>query len=126
LSRDGLFKNKKVHRLVAQTFIPNIKNLPQVNHGDGNKQNNFVDNLEWCTNEENQLHAIEYLGVNKNKARGEKHGSNKLKEYQIIEIKELLKEGKLTQQRIANLYNVSRRTIGYIKSGKIWSYITID
>lgn len=53
------FINKifSIHRLVAKTFIPNPKNLPQINHKDGNKSNNNIDNLEWCTNEENQIHS---------------------------------------------------------------------
>lgn len=49
----------KVHREIAKAFIPNPNNLPQVNHKDGNKSNNSVDNLEWITNRDNAHHAIE-------------------------------------------------------------------
>lgn len=59
-------KNKKmktmtVHRIVALTFIPNPMNLPVINHKDGNKLNNNIDNLEWATLSENTLHAVNVI-----------------------------------------------------------------
>jgi hypothetical protein len=47
-----------MHRLIAETFTENPQNLPQVNHIDGNKQNNALENLEWVSSSENQIHAI--------------------------------------------------------------------
>lgn len=60
--KNGKWRNMYIHRLVAKAFIPNPENKPQINHIDGNPANNHVDNLEWCTNSENQLHKCRVLG----------------------------------------------------------------
>ncbi|MFA5528306.1 MAG: NUMOD4 domain-containing protein [Peptostreptococcales bacterium] len=65
LFKFGKAKQYSIHRLVADAFIPNPKNKPQVNHMDGNKENNIVSNLEWVTSKENTYHAFEIGLINK-------------------------------------------------------------
>lgn len=61
LSNAGKRHGKSVHRLVAEAFIPNPDNKPQINHRDGNKSNNKINNLEWNTGSENTIHAYRKL-----------------------------------------------------------------
>lgn len=63
LSKERNIKRQLLHRIVAMAFLPNPDNLPEVNHKDGNKKNNCVDNLEWVTRTENAIHAWEH-GLN--------------------------------------------------------------
>ena len=72
-----------IHRLVAEKYIPNPENKPQVNHKDGNKLNNCVDNLEWVTNQENRNHAVD----NDLQVTGERCSWAKLTEENVKEIR---------------------------------------
>lgn len=69
LCKDGLHNTTLVHRIVALNFIPNPDSKLQVNHIDGNKHNNMVSNLEWCTGKENMKHAMNVLGYNPKEIR---------------------------------------------------------
>ena len=135
-------KHRKLHRLVAKAFIPNLKGKPFVNHKDGNPGNNIVDNLEWVTARENSEHAIKtgLLKVDKNpnliqvlkgtrKSESKKGANNprsKLTPQCVISIMEMYKSKKYTIPYIASKYGVSTRTIHQIKNGQRWSYLGVS
>ncbi|HIT38246.1 MAG TPA: HNH endonuclease [Candidatus Onthousia faecipullorum] len=75
LTKEGKQKLYLCHRLVAETFIPNPNNYSEINHIDGNKQNNYVKNLEWCTHSENIKHAYNksLIPETKNRPKGLKY-----------------------------------------------------
>ena len=84
----GVSKNISVHRIVAMAFIPNPKNYPQVNHIDGNKLNNNVNNLEWCTAQYNIEYSYKKLGRKGYSNNGKYTGSTnwnakKVKQYDL-------------------------------------------
>ena len=114
-------KTHKVHRLVATHFIDNLESKPQVNHIDGMKTNNEVQNLEWVTPKENLAHAsLEGL-----LRVGSSHGNSKLTEKQIIEIFNLSKSG-LSQSKIGEMFNVNQNAIWKILNRKTWSHVKIE
>lgn len=115
LHKNNKMLTKRIHRLVASTFIPNPNNYPVVNHIDGNKKNNQVDNLEWCTYSENSLHAIN-SGLSK-PIWGEKHPQAKLSNKDLDKIKELFSEGR-TNKEIAQLFNIGAPHISKIRNNK--------
>ena len=105
LSHKGNKKYILVHRLVAETFIENSKNLRTVNHKDGNKLNNNIDNLEWMSDSENLKHAR----------------NNGLLNTKINnEIAEQIKNENGTIREIAKKYGIGKTQVGYIKQGKRW------
>lgn len=119
---DDGFHARNAHRAVAHVFIPNPNNLPEVNHIDGDKENNCVENLEWCTKKENQGHASYVLG----KRIGSDCYKHKLTDKQVLEIYELCKEGKLTYKEIGENYSVSEYSISYIALGKSWKHLKLQ
>ena len=107
---NGKAQKHYIHRLVAQTFIPNPKHKKEVNHKDGNKLNNNVNNLEWCTRSENQRHAF---------ATGLEFSRRKLTE---VQVKDILNEYVFNSKEhgtvaLAKKYGVAQCTIHKIVKG---------
>jgi len=102
-----------VHRLVANAFIPNPLRLPQVNHKDGNKSNNNVENLEWVTAKENTNHAVR-MGLLKS---GDKSHRTIIHKKELVEVCGLRKLG-LSYKQIGEMYNVEKSTISAIIRSK--------
>lgn len=109
-----------VHRLIAKTFLPNPKNLEFVNHKDGNKHNNNVENLEWCTRQENETHAF---ATGLKNSTGEHNTMAKLTDKQAKYIK--FQEDRSYDNKLAlcAVFNVHRATIERIWNNKIWKHV---
>lgn len=106
-----------VHRLVATLFIPNPDQKPQVNHKDGNKTNNNVDNLEWVTNAENRRHAVEHGLIAKGDALAKKLNSE---DAERIRQEYIPYSKDNNQYSLAKKYGVTQSLIMRIVNGKCW------
>lgn len=119
LSKKQKPKSFMSHRLVLLSFVGESNLL--VNHKDGNKLNNYIENLEYCTNSENVKHAYQIGLIHGRK--GESHHFKKLKDSDILTIRSLIEKSLLSNADIARFYDVSTATISLIKNKKHWGHI---
>ena len=103
----------KAHRLIAQTFLPNPENKQYVNHKDGNKKNNAISNLEWCTAKENANHAIK-TGLKNDSGTHNTRAS--CDEEVLKKIRKLISEGK-TNTEIEKITGISNGVVSHIRRG---------
>lgn len=119
LYKNGKGKYIQVHRLVAKSFIPNPKKLPQVNHRNGIKTDNRVENLEWVTPKENIVHAIS-TGLRKqfktSNHNGENNPNSKLSKNEVLDII----NNKSNGLNIKNVYEKYKTKISYSGLEQIW------
>lgn len=118
LQMNGRHYSISNHRLVALAFIPNPNNFPEVNHIDGNKLNNSIENLEWVSSRNNQLHAYK-LGLRK-KLGLEENPKSILNRVQVLEIF----NSSLTRRELSVKYGISISGINNVKNGYAWTEIT--
>lgn len=116
LHKKGKGKTYLVHRLVANTFITNPDNKLEVNHINGVKNDNNVNNLEWNTRKENMRHAVDNRLHDQ---KGSKSNTAKLTEEQVLEIM----DSNSTCRALAKMYGVNKSTINRIKRRRTWSHI---
>lgn len=112
-------KRCKIHRLVAEAFIPNPDNLPEVNHKDGNKLNNHADNLEWVSRADNMKHAYANKLLRRN---GENNGRSKLSKSDVDYIRGVYRkrDKEYGARPLAEKYGVRRQHIYEIISNRAW------
>lgn len=114
-------KNHKIHRLVAEAFISNPRKAGTVNHKNGIKTDNRVENLEWLTNKENVQHGWK-LGLIKQE-KGEQHPNSKLTETQVRRIRSVDIPSGLSRNKTASKYGVSKGLINAIVARRAWKHI---
>ncbi len=114
LTKNKVTKTMLLHRLIAIHFVPNPENLKYVNHKNGIKTDNRIENLEWCTSRQNIIHAFDnHLNLS-----GDRCPWAKLSDKQVVEIRNTYKNGGTSHRKLAKIYNVNHRTIGMLINHK--------
>lgn len=108
--------NHLLHRLVAQAFIPNPENKPEVNHVDGNKLNHAVSNLEWVTPHENVLHSYQAGLASK---KGSKNVKALISENDVL----VIRRSSMPRREIAECYGISLNTVWDILAKRTWTHV---
>ena len=116
------FKSKPVHRLVAQEFLYNPNTYPQINHRDGNRENNNVNNLEWCTISMNTQHAYDTGLKHPENYMGEANVTSKLNNEKVRLIREKYEQG-VSYKELSREFNVVQGTIGFVVKRQTWNHI---
>lgn len=121
----GSRKNKMhilIHKAVAYTFLNNDNNYPEVNHKDGNKTRNYVNNLEWCTSHDNQQHKYDTGLFDTNKINGENNGASKLTWDDVTYIRQNYIKGsrEFGAHAMAKKFSVSHPTILSVIRYETW------
>ena len=122
MSRDGEKRSVSVHRLVASAFLPNPASKPEVNHINGDRSDNRVENLEWATRSENEIHAFRVLGKKPNAPwRGTPRRFARL--FTDSQVRSIRSDPRSSTE-IARQYGVSKTAIRNIKNRKV--YLDVD
>ncbi len=120
LCKDNKKIRKQIHRLVLEAFVSLCPKNMECNHKNGIKDDNRLDNLEWCTKSQNIFHMYNKLGIKLN--QGVNNGMSKLKEKDIFKIRESYRLGD-TPQKISNKFGVSSKTIRNVINKQTWKHI---
>lgn len=120
LYREGRMSKRYVHRLVAEAFLQNPIDLPEVNHLDGDKRNNSLPNLEWSSRSDNCRHAIDTALYKM--AKGEDSGNAKITELDVLEIRRLAESGTFHKD-IASIYGIGRKAVTKIVNRQRWAHV---
>lgn len=113
-------KSIRVHRVVAESFIPKIKGKLCINHLDNDRTNNNVSNLQWCTQKENIRYAYSQNRMDWERIKGEKHPQSKLNISLVKEIRN--KQGILKRIDVARLYKIDPANVSSIWNRKTWKH----